>query len=51
MNIFISSIPVDFAHPSSSDCNPTDVPNSSHPSTSQTTIPMDVPHPSVLSET
>ena len=36
-------------HPSSSDCIPTDVPNSSHPSDSQTTIPMDNPHLSGVS--
>ncbi|KAL8119380.1 hypothetical protein AgCh_016774 [Apium graveolens] len=48
-NSFISSIPVDIIHPSSSDYIPTDVPNSSHPSASLTTIQMDIPHPSVLS--
>ncbi|KAL8133742.1 hypothetical protein AgCh_008980 [Apium graveolens] len=48
-NSFISSIPVDIIHPSSSDYIPTDVPNSSHPSASQTNTPMDIPHPSGVS--
>ncbi|KAL8120202.1 hypothetical protein AgCh_017375 [Apium graveolens] len=47
-NSIISSILVDIVHPSVSDCIPTDVPNSSHPSAILTTTPMDVPHPSVI---
>ncbi|KAL8091386.1 hypothetical protein AgCh_033845 [Apium graveolens] len=45
-NSFISSIPMDIHHPSSSDCIPKDKPNNSHPSDSHTTVPMDIHHPS-----
>ncbi|KAL8131424.1 hypothetical protein AgCh_007383 [Apium graveolens] len=48
-NSFIPSISTDIVHPLVSDCIPMDVPNSSHPSASLTTIPTDVSHPSVLS--
>ncbi|KAL8125435.1 hypothetical protein AgCh_012939 [Apium graveolens] len=44
-NSFISTHSMDVVHPSSSDCIPTDVPNSSHPSDCQITTPMDISHP------
>lgn len=46
---FISTHSMDIIHPSSSDCIPTDVPNSSHPSDSQITNPMDISHMSGVS--
>ncbi|KAL8134410.1 hypothetical protein AgCh_009439 [Apium graveolens] len=48
-NSFISSIPMDIHHPSSSDYIPMDKLDSSHPSDSHTTVPMDIPHPSGVS--
>ena len=46
---FISTLSMDIAHPSSSDCIPTDKLNSIYPSESQTANPMDIPHPSGVS--
>ncbi|KAL8114648.1 hypothetical protein AgCh_021492 [Apium graveolens] len=46
---FISNLSTDIAHPSSSDCIPTDKPNSSYPSDSITTHSMDITHPSSIS--